>query len=201
MDTNGSISLLEVIGTVLVIMAAFAVVILLTWGFLRWLGKGPVRWIVVLLALLFCLLFLTTEHCPVRKASVRATQISITYIDEALNQYAKEGGTFPTEQQGLAVLAPRFLSMFYSRQIPKDAWGNDFRYRLTNGVPQVMSAGPDCIFDTPDDVGCQSPDDIAEQRNSRWRTAGMAVGITALVAILGFVLIRVRRVMGKQVIG
>jgi len=83
-------------------------------------------------------------------------------ITVALDTYKGDIGTYPPEGSTLDALVtnagvrgwagPYILNCGTGDRLPKDAWGNDFKYSLTNGVPLVISAGPDGKFGTADDL-------------------------------------------------
>ena len=39
--------------------------------------------------------------------------------------------------------------------VPRDAWGNAYRYELKDAGPVILSSGPDGTFGTQDDIHCQ----------------------------------------------
>jgi general secretion pathway protein G len=75
----------------------------------------------------------------------------------ALHAYEGRKGRYPTTEEGLAALAgePNLLDDLLG-EVPKDAWGRAYDYRL--GSPQdastfvLRSLGPDGEIDTEDDV-------------------------------------------------
>ena len=91
-------------------------------------------------------------------ASIPATRTSISAITVALDNYKSYVGAYPPEGSTLDALVTnsgvKGWAGPYLRgdHMPKDAWGNDFRYHLNNGVPLVISAGPDGKFGTADDL-------------------------------------------------
>jgi general secretion pathway protein G len=85
-----------------------------------------------------------------------ATQTMITSIKMGLEMHKVDCGAFPTVDAGLKSLvtdagAPGWKGP-YLKHLPTDAWGQVFRYSLTNGKVQIRSAGPDMKFDTVDDI-------------------------------------------------
>ena len=89
---------------------------------------------------------------------ISATRTCIQAISVALDQYAGDVGAYPPPGSSLDVLTTNgcvkgsLRPYFKDGRLPKDAWGNDFRYNLKNGVPVITSAGPDGKFDTADDL-------------------------------------------------
>ena len=69
------------------------------------------------------------------------------------------GGRYPTGKQGLDALvhdpgrAHWQGPYLRDARMPRDAWGNEFRYRLLiDGTYDLRSSGPDEVFDTADDI-------------------------------------------------
>jgi len=90
----------------------------------------------------------------VDEARVKTTKGSLKILDSAVQQFKMDTGRFPSEEEGLAALieAPTDVigytegGYLSSRQVPKDAWGNEFVYLLNPeaGIPfEVMSYGAD----------------------------------------------------------
>lgn len=91
-----------------------------------------------------------------RKPRIGATRLTISSIIVALDQYAKDTGAFPDPKAGLETLVAKPNNSLsrgpYLTRLPTDGWGHAFNYRLINGKPEVMSAGPDGILFTGDDL-------------------------------------------------
>lgn len=89
-------------------------------------------------------------------ASKKATLTSLKAIDNAITRYHEDTGVYPTDVEGLEILYnsqhSNWQGPYLSGRLPKDAWGNCFRYRLENEQPTLSSAGPDGIFNTADDI-------------------------------------------------
>ena len=85
-------------------------------------------------------------------------------IDAALSIYESKSLRLPTTAQGLKALVekpsaapiPRQWSQ-QMRKVPLDPWGLEYGYRFpgtkNSDRYDIISAGPDGIFDTPDDIG------------------------------------------------
>lgn len=85
-------------------------------------------------------------------------------IESALQIYESKSLRLPTTAQGLKALVDKPtvapIPRNWGRQmdkVPLDPWGLEYGYRFP-GVKRVgkfdlISAGPDGIFDTPDDIG------------------------------------------------
>lgn len=76
-------------------------------------------------------------------------------IKMAVDQYKLDCGAYPAPAAGLRSLVanPRVARWNgpYLKRLPTDPWGQDFRYSLDDGKPEIRSAGPDMKFGTPDD--------------------------------------------------
>ncbi len=97
------------------------------------------------------------------EAKIQATKIQEKNIVQALKLYKLDTGMYPTTEQGLKALVEKPTTMPipnnwkgpYLDEIPKDAWGNNFTYISPgpNGEAYIlMSAGPDQILNTKDDI-------------------------------------------------
>jgi general secretion pathway protein G len=123
-------------------------------------------------SLLFCVLVQRLGG-PSRNANVTAARISISAISVALDQYARDTGSYPTEQQGLAVLtnSPQNGKSSYLERMPRTPWGEFFLYHLVNGKPVVVAMKPDgsIISNQPTIVSLW------------WRAGGIVAGIGVVI--------------------
>lgn len=78
---------------------------------------------------------------------VPVTRAIIKQVCDALAKYRTDTGNYPSQTDGLSGMATNWLPA-----TPIDAWGHPFRYRIVAGQPSVVSAGPDGVFDTKDDI-------------------------------------------------
>lgn len=87
----------------------------------------------------------------------QASYAAIKKIWPAVAAFKQKNGRFPSDEEGLAVLTPTYLSV-----LPNDAWGTPFRYRLADvdRRPLISSAGSDKRFDTYPDLFDWYPGDI-----------------------------------------
>jgi general secretion pathway protein G len=79
-----------------------------------------------------------------------ATITTIRTIETALKSYNFETGAYPTTEQGLGVLVPKFLE-----KAPLDGWKRPLFYYSpgTHGFDyEIVSYGKDALPDTDDDV-------------------------------------------------
>jgi general secretion pathway protein G len=83
-------------------------------------------------------------------------QISQTY--DALTQFSRDCGSFPSEDQGLTALSVnpglrQWKGPYISdKWMLEDVWHHPLRYSLREAMPLVWSCGPDGITGTKDDV-------------------------------------------------
>jgi general secretion pathway protein G len=87
------------------------------------------------------------------KAKADAAKIEIGQIAQTLDLYKLETGRYPSTQEGLQALisAPAGVANwngpYWKKQaVPKDPWGNDYRYAApgqNNQAYEVMSYGAD----------------------------------------------------------
>jgi len=100
---------------------------------------------------------------PRKDAMRKATRGSIANITLGLDTFQTDTGRYPTEKEGLDILINNSGlgnwkgPYMRTNEVPKDSWGTPFRYTLTNGVPLVISAGPDMKLGTSDDIQSYSP--------------------------------------------
>jgi len=93
-------------------------------------------------------------------AKLMSTVAQISNLKVALETFESDNGRYPTQAEGLKAMvhAPPGLPDWHRLldDVPKDAWGNDFRYLLPGKKHlagyDLTSAGPDGKFGTPDDI-------------------------------------------------
>ena len=95
-------------------------------------------------------------------SSQRCTRIgacvaSINTLHTVVDVWRMDHGRYPTEAEGLDVLLRDMREgnvgpYLGSKELPRDPWGNPFRYRLIDEKPVIDSAGPDGKFGTKDDI-------------------------------------------------
>ena len=89
-------------------------------------------------------------------ARIAATRASIAQIKTAINMYEVNLGSWPNNLQDLVIGGDKdypgpFLE---EEEVPKDGWGNDFKYEIRDEGKRVRvtSPGKDGRFDTDDDL-------------------------------------------------
>lgn len=86
------------------------------------------------------------------RASVKAANIGLDTLEQALTQYRFDVGAFPSTQEGLQVLVPGYVK----QETLIDPWKTPYFYAAPTGDPErpfnLISAGPDKQFNTADDI-------------------------------------------------
>lgn len=98
------------------------------------------------------------------KADRQKVISDVVALENALDMYKLDNGSYPTTEQGLEALVtqpsgspePRnYREDGYIKRLPQDPWGND--YLLNNpgehGKIDILSVGPDGEEGTDDDIG------------------------------------------------
>jgi hypothetical protein len=86
------------------------------------------------------------------------TRNRIMRVYEALDVFARDAGSFPTEGIGLsALLTPSGLETWCGPYVTdewelRDCWDNVLNYTFHDGTPLLWSSGPDGVSGTKDDV-------------------------------------------------
>jgi general secretion pathway protein G len=103
-----------------------------------------------------------------KKADIKAANLQIDGIEEALKLYAADNRVFPNTEEGLRALLEKPADEKRSRawdgpyfdgeDLPADPWGNEFFYeypptRNKRDFPDIWSTGPDGEENTDDDIG------------------------------------------------
>lgn len=99
-------------------------------------------------------------------AEIAMTETMVKGVESKLQEYRMLGGTYPSQVQGLEALvtkpsvAPvprRYVSLY--DELPLDTWGNELKYAFPGskdaGKPEIISAGPDGVFGSEDDISSQ----------------------------------------------
>lgn len=98
------------------------------------------------------------------KARVKTAKTQMKAIEQALETYRLDNGSYPTTEQGLNALVgegnadgKRMQPGGYLKggRVPKDPWGAEYGYISpgTQGAPyEIVSAGPDKQEGTDDDI-------------------------------------------------
>ncbi|MFN5470171.1 MAG: type II secretion system major pseudopilin GspG [Pirellulaceae bacterium] len=117
-----------------------------------------------------------------RKADIRTAQAQIGSINSALKMYAVDMKTYPSTEEGLALLvespederlAKNWDGPYLDGNLPVDPWGNEFQYEFGDeesedapDFPLVYSLGPDGQPNSSDDVGNVSKEDAGGDEGS-----------------------------------
>jgi len=93
-----------------------------------------------------------------KMATQQHTEAMLNSFKTAIQQYTKDCGSPPSEIVGLSALminsggVSGWAGPYLKWKEDTDAWGTPYRYKLIDGKPVVISAGPDKIFETRDDL-------------------------------------------------
>ena len=92
----------------------------------------------------------------------RSTRIEIKLIEVSLKKFYRKCGFYPSTKDGLSTLKTKPESVicenypfegFVERNHEFiDTWERSLRYELVSGKPNIISAGKDGEFGTPDDI-------------------------------------------------
>ena len=94
------------------------------------------------------------------KARVKTAKVQMSSLAATLDAFALAVGRYPNDQEGLDALItqPAGLKMWggpdLKKAVPKDPWGNDYKYRAPNssGDYEIVSGGPDGTTGGDDDI-------------------------------------------------
>jgi general secretion pathway protein G len=99
------------------------------------------------------------------------TETQIQTLVRIVNYFKQDMGRYPTKEEGLTVLVndPGLEGWdgpyLNARRLPRDPWGIDFRYQaLPSDGFEIVSAGPDRVFGSKDDIKLQFPGEEKEMR-------------------------------------
>lgn len=98
-----------------------------------------------------------------KKDPVQLTQSDLVVFAMALEHYKMDVGHYPSYRDGglLALISDPGETDWhgpYINVIQNDGWRRPYFYDRTNGVPMLMSAGPDRHFSTADDLVAKPED-------------------------------------------
>jgi general secretion pathway protein G len=103
-------------------------------------------WAIVSLILLFLILLGDLFHDAAR-AKQFAVRGQIAVFQQALEDYRKDVGEYPTEVNGLAAPrvnsgAPNWKGPYLTVDVPVDPWGVPYHYRLVSSRPEITASQP-----------------------------------------------------------
>lgn len=110
-----------------------------------------------------CLLFIALLGSPCQGAKLPRIAADFNAIGAVLKSYNNQNGSFPSTEEGFSVLIHQQPDQAdsgrwkqYLRSIPKDPWGNEYRYRRLvdddRAEYELRSAGKDGKPGTKDDL-------------------------------------------------
>jgi general secretion pathway protein G len=79
------------------------------------------------------------------KANIRTTKLAINNLVEVLEKYNLDCNSYPSSLEGLLKKdeCANWGPEAYVKNLPKDAWGNDFLYEKNGGSYTIRSLGKD----------------------------------------------------------
>ena len=118
--------------------------------------------VIVILAILAAVVIQRVTH-RTEDARISKAIADVKALDDAMETYTLDTGSYPSSDQGLQALVSSSASgnnnkwngPYIKGSLPRDAWGNEYIYRIPgeNGEYDILSPGPDGQAGTPDDVG------------------------------------------------
>jgi len=86
----------------------------------------------------------------------------VMMAQNALQDYARDCGRFPSQEQGLRALyenpgVKKWAGPYLEEEDLTDPWGNPLQYKVHNNRIEVWSLGKDGQDGTPDDIRRESP--------------------------------------------
>ena len=127
-------------------------------------------WIILFILFLGLLLtfgsFVYASRYLSRISQIENTRRELNFIQGDLNQYEEVSKTYPSTAQGLEALVERPTSaplpedwVQSYQEVPVDLWQKPYRYQFPGTKdptrPEIISAGPDGVFGTEDDLSSQ----------------------------------------------
>ncbi|HON44155.1 MAG: type II secretion system major pseudopilin GspG [Planctomycetes bacterium] len=73
------------------------------------------------------------------KGRVTTATSQMTEIVKALDLYRMQSGSYPSTSKGLKVLTESKSGQPLMKEIPKDPWGNEYKYRSTGGSKYTLT--------------------------------------------------------------
>ena len=90
--------------------------------------------------------------CQEPAAALESTRLTMLMVRRALASYVADSGRLPDSLSGLCAVSRPGCVGLSPAQHPRDGWGNELGYRLTDAEYELRSRGPDRIASTSDDV-------------------------------------------------
>ena len=97
-----------------------------------------------------------------KTADIEVVKLTINSIKRSLDVYKLSQGSYPSTEHGLSALVKKpktlkgqWAGPYLAGSLPKDPWGNDFRYELRKTPREfnmIWSIGPDGKSGTDDDI-------------------------------------------------
>jgi len=126
------------------------------------LGYVQIGLMVVMIPLLFAIAMPSFVKAR-REAQVRATRSTLAALSTAIYMCELDTGGYPSSLSSLLKSdgSPNWDGP-YSRENVVDVWGTPFAYELSGEHPRLISAGPDRITGTQDDITHREPGKVLD---------------------------------------
>jgi general secretion pathway protein G len=101
--------------------------------------------VVIIIGILISLVG-TNIFPALEETEITATEFQLKQIENALSMYRMKNARYPNSDEGLeALVNPPGGGTSYIPSIPKDSWGNEYKYRVPgqNGDYDLYSLGRD----------------------------------------------------------
>lgn len=118
--------------------------------------------VIVILAILAAVVIQRVTH-RTEDARISKAIADVKSLDDALETYKLDTGSYPTGDQGLLALMDagasgnnnKWNGPYIKGSLPRDAWGNEYVYRFPGEHSEydILSPGPDAQVGTNDDIG------------------------------------------------
>lgn len=106
--------------------------------------------VVILILGLLAMFVLPNLTSKSDEAKEKLTCIQMKSMANTLKMYKVDHGSFPTTQEGLAILKEK--SYFEDNVLPTDSWKNNYLYTNDSGTIEIISIGADSKEGTTDDI-------------------------------------------------
>src|SRR3989339_556145 len=80
------------------------------------------------------------------------TKMAMSFFDAAISAYRHEFGSYPNSLTNLTESGNVNSIKFINQDDIFDKWNRPIQYKLTPSGYELRSAGPDGVFETPDDI-------------------------------------------------
>jgi general secretion pathway protein G len=116
--------------------------------------------VLLVVAILLILASLATVAISrtLKGTQAKQAKIDISTLQQAVNVYFIDNGSYPPDLNGLVVLpdgvvnAQKWNGPYLEKELPNDPWGNPYLYQVNGDQVLITSAGPDGTAGSDDDI-------------------------------------------------